>query len=419
MKDFVKNAYKKISKMTAEQVSDLMQSLISEKENLSSIFESLSTGLLIVDNSWHLLHHNKAAERLLPFSSRPIDGAEEKIWTHVDNADIAKYLESSAENQRSDISEEFSISIGDTFRFVMIKIGSLVVRTSGDGNSVTNRVAGSIITVDDITQQRQSEILLHRMESLAGLTNLAASVAHEIKNPLGAISIHIQLLQKAVAKSRNGDGLLPDSKFMENYLSVINDEIDRLNKIVVDFLFAVRPVQANIQLSNPDVIIEKFVDFFKPEAESRNIRIDLDLCENTPRIFLDEKLFREVIINLMQNASAAIESIASDTFSTDTGNHQNDFQGIIKISSMVNSEKYLLCFSDNGTGMDEATSSRIFEPYYTTKATGTGLGLTTVYKIIKEFRGDIQVRSSLGKGTTFTISLPVPQNGVKLLEAKG
>ena len=206
---------------------------------------------------------------------------------------------------------------------------------------------------------------------------------------------------------------------MENYLSVINDEIDRLNKIVVDFLFAVRPVQANIQLSNPDVIIEKFVDFFKPEAESRNIRIDLDLCENTPRIFLDEKLFREVIINLMQNASAAIESIASDTFSTDTGNHQNDFQGIIKISSMVNSEKYLLCFSDNGTGMDEATSSRIFEPYYTTKATGTGLGLTTVYKIIKEFRGDIQVRSSLGKGTTFTISLPVPQNGVKLLEAKG
>ncbi len=419
MKDFVKNAYKKISKMTAEQVSDLMQSLISEKENLSSIFESLSTGLLIVDNSWHLLHHNKAAERLLPFSSRPIDGAEEKIWTHVDNADIAKYLESSAENQRSDISEEFSISIGDTFRFVMIKIGSLVVRTSGDGNSVTNRVAGSIITVDDITQQRQSEILLHRMESLAGLTNLAASVAHEIKNPLGAISIHIQLLQKAVAKSRNGDGLLPDSKFMENYLSVINDEIDRLNKIVVDFLFAVRPVQANIQLSNPDVIIEKFVDFFKPEAESRNIRIDLDLCENTPRIFLDEKLFREVIINLMQNASAAIESIASDTFSTDTGEHQNDFQGIIKISSMVNSEKYLLCFSDNGTGMDEATSSRIFEPYYTTKATGTGLGLTTVYKIIKEFRGDIQVRSSLGKGTTFTISLPVPQNGVKLLEAKG
>lgn len=419
MKDFVKNAYKKISKMTAEQVSDLMQSLISEKENLSSIFESLSTGLLIVDNSWHLLHHNKAAERLLPFSSRPIDGAEEKIWTHVDNADIAKYLESSAENQRSDISEEFSISIGDTFRFVMIKIGSLVVRTSGDGNSVTNRVAGSIITVDDITQQRQSEILLHRMESLAGLTNLAASVAHEIKNPLGAISIHIQLLQKAVAKSRNGDGLLPDSKFMENYLSVINDEIDRLNKIVVDFLFAVRPVQANIQLSNPDVIIERFVDFFKPEAESRNIRVDLDLCKNTPRIFLDEKLFREVIINLMQNASAAIESIASDTISTDTGEHQNDFQGIIKISSMVNSEKYLLCFSDNGTGMDEATSSRIFEPYYTTKATGTGLGLTTVYKIIKEFRGDIQVRSSLGKGTTFTISLPVPQNGVKLLEAKG
>lgn len=418
MKDFVKNAYKKISKMTPEQVSDLMQSLIDEKENLSSIFESLSTGLLIVDTSWKLLHHNKAAERLLPFFSRPVDNDEESVWSLINNPDIAGYLESCAVNQKSDVSEEFSISIGDTFRFVTVKIGSLVVRTNVDGRRVTNRIAGSIITVDDITQQRQSEILLHRMESLAGLTNLAASVAHEIKNPLGAISIHIQLLQKAVEKSRKGEGLLPEPKFMENYLGVINDEIDRLNKIVVDFLFAVRPVQANMQLANPDELIKKFSDFFTPEAESKNISIELDLCNCSPRLLIDEKLFREVIINLIQNASAAIESVVSDTIPSESDEGNLSYQGKIRITSMVNNDKYLLCFSDNGTGMDETTSSRIFEPYYTTKATGTGLGLTTVYKIIKEFRGDIQVRSSLGKGTTFTISLPVPQKNIKLLADK-
>ena len=411
MKGFVKNAYKKIAKMTPEQVSDLMQSLISDRENLNSIFESLSTGLLIVDTSWKLLNHNKASERLLPFSSRPVDKEGDKIWKLIDDREIAGYIESCALNQRTDISEEFSISKGESFRFITIRIDPLVEKISVDGKSFTNMISGSIITVDDITQQKQSEILLHRMESLASLTNLAASVAHEIKNPLGAISIHIQLLQKAVTKSRNGDGMLPDRKFMENYLEVINDEIDRLNKIVVDFLFAVRPVQADMQLANPDALIEKFVEFFMPEAESRNISVELGLCGKSPRLLIDEKLFREVIINLMQNACAAIESFERDTISENGG----DYRGCIKISSAVTSENYLLCFSDNGTGMDEATSSRIFEPYYTTKATGTGLGLTTVYKIIKEFRGDIQVRSALGKGTTFTISIPVPQSGVKLL----
>ncbi|MBQ2529515.1 MAG: HAMP domain-containing histidine kinase, partial [Treponema sp.] len=177
-------------------------------------------------------------------------------------------------------------------------------------------------------------------------------------------------------------------------------------------------VQANMQLANPDELIKKFSDFFTPEAESKNISIELDLCNCSPRLLIDEKLFREVIINLIQNASAAIESVVSDTIPSESDEGNLSYQGKIRITSMVNNDKYLLCFSDNGTGMDEATSSRIFEPYYTTKATGTGLGLTTVYKIIKEFRGDIQVRSSLGKGTTFTISLPVPQKNIKLLADK-
>ncbi len=413
MNDFFKNVYKKISKLTPEQVSDLMQGLISEKENLTSIFESLSTGLIIVDTDWRLIHHNKASERLIHFSPRLADQDGNQIWNLIENKEISEYLENCALNQKSNVIEEFSISFGDSFRFVTVKIGSLVVKKHGSGNAVTNHVAGAIITVDDITQQRQSEILLHRMESLASLTNLAASVAHEIKNPLGAISIHIQLLQKAVNKARNGDGALPDQRFMENYLNIINEEIDRLNKTVVDFLFAVRPVQANMQLANPNDLLQNIISFFAPELEEKNIDVELELCKSAPRLLLDEKLFREVIINLMQNSIAAIESLRKDTINADDSDI--DYRGRITVNSVIKNEKYLMSFKDNGTGMDELTSNRIFEPYYTTKATGTGLGLTTVYKIIKEFRGDIQVRSSLGKGTTFKISLPVPQKNIKLL----
>lgn len=418
MNDFVKNAYKKISKMTPEQVSDLMQSLINEKENLGSIFESLSTGLLIVDTDWNLHHHNKASERLLPFSSRPVDGDSGKIWDLIKDRDVCDYLRNCAQEQKYNVSEEFSISVGESIRFITIRVGSLVVKTKKSGHYVNGKITGSIITVDDITQQRQSEILLHRMESLAGLTNLAASVAHEIKNPLGAISIHIQLLQKSITKARNGDGLLPDPKFVENYLKVVTEEIDNLNKIVVDFLFAVRPVQANMQLSNPNNLLENFISFFAPELENKNIQCELKLCQNAPRLLLDEKLFREVIINLVQNAIFAIETLTKDTLPAEPCDLQSEYQGLVSILSYVKNDKYYILVSDNGSGMDETTSSRIFEPYYTTKATGTGLGLTTVYKIIKEFRGDIHVRSTLGSGTVFTISLPVPQKNVKLLADK-
>ena len=235
------------------------------------------------------------------------------------------------------------------------------------------------------------------------MTNLAASVAHEIKNPLGAISIHIQLLQKSIKKCREGDGQLPDEKFMEKYLSVVNEEIENLNKIVMDFLFAVRPLKVNMTLSEPDSIIEKSINFFMPEFENCGIEVSVNLQGNGNRLLIDEKLFREIFINIVQNAKAAILS----------GKKNN---GKLAINSFIKNDHYILTIADNGCGMDEATCSRIFEPYYTTKADGTGLGLTTVYKIVKEFRGEITVNSELDEGTVFTVQIPVPQKETMLLE---
>lgn len=244
---------------------------------------------------------------------------------------------------------------------------------------------------------------MHRMESLKSLTNLAASVAHEIKNPLGAISIHIQLLQKSIKKCREGDGQLPDEKFMEKYLSVVNEEIENLNKIVMDFLFAVRPLKVNMTLSEPDSIIEKSINFFMPEFENCGIEVSVNLQGNGNRLLIDEKLFREIFINIVQNAKAAILSSKKSN-------------GKLAINSFIKNDHYILTIADNGCGMDEATCSRIFEPYYTTKADGTGLGLTTVYKIVKEFRGEITVNSELDEGTVFTVQIPVPQKETMLLE---
>lgn len=420
MKQFVKKATAKISKLSDEQVENLFRILQSENETLNCVMESISTGVILVDNEWRGMRFNKACERILPFKIRPTDPKAESlfIWELIDNNYISSFLKDLKDNQKTNVSEDFSFSTEDKNKFINITVVPLVRKSfCEDTERYNTTIEGSIISVIDVTEKKLQEILLHRMESLAGLTNLAASVAHEIKNPLGAISIHIQLIQKAISKARHGDGLLPQEKHLEDYLTVVNEEIDNLNKIVLDFLFAVRPVQANMSLSDPDEVLEKTTQFFKPEFESKGVKINLNFQGNHTRVLLDEKLFREAIINLCQNSLHAIQEKFGNTLFVEGEDPIPGYEGELSIVSKVKNDKYILILHDNGCGMDEKTVSRIFEPYYTTKANGTGLGLTMVYKIVKEFRGDIDVKSTLNYGTTFKIVLPVPQKNTMLLSS--
>ena len=409
MQTFSKRVSQKIEKLSPAQIQTLVKDLTEGSELFSSIFQSLSVGLIIVDKDWMLVEINKAAERYLPFSMHPDDprAEEKRIWEIIDDADIASFLENCCTSDKTNVSDEYTLTTsGGSVRFLDISVMPLVRN---------QELVGSIVTIDDVTEKRNQEILLHRMETLAGLTNLAAGVAHEIKNPLGAISIHIQLMQKAIRKKREGDGKLPDPKFAENYLEIVNQEIARLNKIVVDFLMAVRPISAQLELVQPNALLQQFVSFFRPEFNAKHIALVTKFCDDSPRLLLDQKLVHEVIVNLAQNALAAITErcpdLSEEKFSSCSGR--------LSITTEIRDEHYILHFSDNGSGMSEETVSHIFEPYFTTKANGTGLGLAMAYKIIKEFSGDIRVKSKKGEGTEFIISLPVPQKDKRLLTYKG
>ena len=408
MKEFSRRVSQKIDKLSPNQIQQLVEDFYAHTEMLDSIFESLVTGLIIVDEDFCLLKINKAAERFLPFKSNPEDSKSEKnvVWNFIADEEISHFLQNAYENDKTNVSDEFTVTTnGGSVRFVDICITPLV-----QNHNQSKNLIGSIIRIDDVTEKKNQEILLHRMETLAGLTNVAASVAHEIKNPLGAISIHIQLMQKALRKKREGDGLLPPEKYAEDYLDVITQEIERLNKIVVDFLMAVRPISAKLELVNPNKILEDFISFYTPELTEKNIKLKADLCSCDVRLLLDSKLFREVIVNLCQNSIFAIEK----KFELAPKN----ISGTIFVKSRVENDKYILKFQDDGFGMDEETVSRVFEPYFTTKSNGTGLGMAMSYKIIKEFSGDISVSSVLGSGTEFLIVIPLPQIDKKLIEFK-
>ena len=410
MQEFSKRVSQKLDKLSSAQIQRIIEDNCGKTELFSSIFQSLQSGLVIVDEKFLLININKAAERYLPLkSSFDKFSDDEPVYNYIDDDEISKFLKDCFENGKTNVSSEYTVKTsGGSVRFIDIFVTPLV---QGQTNDQT--LLGSIIRIEDVTERKQQEILLHRMETLAGLTNIAASVAHEIKNPLGAISIHIQLIQKMIKKKRDFDGKLPEPKFLENYLDVINQEIENLNKIVVDFLMAVRPISANLELVNPDKLLKSIFDFFGPELKSKKIRTEIRLNKEDLRILIDQKLFREIIVNLATNSVSAIESKNEANLDL-----TKDYAGMISVKTSVKDDKYTILFSDNGCGMGEETVSRIFEPYFTTKANGTGLGMAMSYKIIKEFSGDIAVESKLGEGSLFKITLPVPQKDKRLLTFK-
>lgn len=404
MRGYVKRVSQKAEKLSKEQLLELIGNLAEENDSLYSILESLSTGLLIVDNNFTLLRSNTIVESRIKFSTFLDDSKIQTspIWEFIEDEDISNFLKDCAEKEITNSAEDFStVTSGGSVRFLNITITPLINES---------KLEGRIILVRDITEKKNQDVLMHRMENLANLTNLAAGMAHEIKNPLGAISIHIQLIQKALKKARENNDILPEKKYVENHIDVVNEEIEHLNKLVMDFLLAVRPVKAQLELKDPSKIIENILNFFKPEFQNANVDFTFKPAAESKRVMIDEKLFRDVIINIAQNALAAINTRKND--------ESDSYKGSLIITCGVKDGKYKIKISDNGCGMNGEVLSKIFEPYYTTKANGTGLGMTMAYKIIKEFSGEIEVDSKEFFGTIFTITLPIPQKNTKLLSTE-
>ncbi|WP_252723395.1 two-component system sensor histidine kinase NtrB [Treponema pedis] len=252
---------------------------------------------------------------------------------------------------------------------------------------------GTIILIADVTEKRNEEIKNRRLESLASLTNVAAAVAHEIKNPLAAISIHLQLLKKNFTACN-----LSVNRKAQKHINVIEEEIERLNKIVVDFLFSVRPLKLEFTPVDVNIILKNLYETFFEEFSDKGIAFSLDLKDGLPLIQGDERFLRQAFMNVITNASAAMPE-----------------GGFLDITTKLNQETIVISISDSGYGILPENLNKIFEPYFTTKQDGTGLGLTMVYKVIKEHGGDVHVYSDYGIGTTFKFMLPMVRKGRPLM----
>lgn len=383
MREFIRRALQKTSRMNGEQMQSLLSLVTEEYELLDAVLDSLGTGVIVSDSFHIMVQSNKAAARILPMEFHDIQ--DKPVWACIRDPDVAQFVCDTIENEETVTAREFMLDEVSGSRYLSVSVMPLVRSKS---------VHGTIITIEDITDKKSEEVRNRRLESLASLTNLAATVAHEIKNPLGSISIYVQLIRKALAQH----GFAEDPQ-MSKYLGIVEEEIERLNKIVVDFLFAVRPFKFEFAPLDVNVLVRSLSDFFGEELKSAGVAMTLDLGENIPPIQGDERFLRQMLVNLIKNAMAAMES-----------------GGIIHVGTKQSDDFVAIVVEDTGAGIPEDMLNKIFEPYFTTKVDGTGLGLTMAYKVVKEHGGDIRVQSEVGKGTCFTIKLPVMRRAQKLIE---
>jgi PAS domain S-box-containing protein len=231
---------------------------------------------------------------------------------------------------------------------------------------------------NDITERKHSEEILHRQDKLAAVGQLAAGVAHEIRNPLTSMKGYTEFLQ-----------LDEEDPERLEFLNIILDEIERVNTIVEDFMVLAKPKAVELEDKNVVAVIKNVLTLFEIEARKRNVQLQLDSNDEIIQIECDENRLKQVFLNFIKNGIEAMPN-GGDLF----------------VRTTIQDQNVLISIQDTGVGIPEEKLKKLGEPFYTTKKTGTGLGLMVSFKIIESHNGKVYVESEPNKGTTFNIVLP-------------
>jgi signal transduction histidine kinase len=226
----------------------------------------------------------------------------------------------------------------------------------------------------------QTEEQLRRADRLSALGELSAGMAHEIRNPLGSIKGAVEILK---------DDYSPDEPKYE-FIRILLKETDRLNCILQEFLGFARPKQPEFQQADVNEALESVLTLTAQEARKAGVAVQKRLDASIGRRSLDAGMLRQAFLNLVLNAIQAMPA-----------------GGVLTVESVLRDGLIEIRIADTGVGLSEELRKKLFSPFFTTKKNGTGLGLAITYRIIENHRGRIDVASEPGKGTTFTVKIPV------------
>jgi two-component system, sporulation sensor kinase E len=407
---FLEKLIGRLGRIGPEEVQNYFLRLAQEKGFLETVFNAIQEGIIVTDSKGRITYLNDAACKL--FGLRANDAVGKRLEEPVRGLDWGSLTQTSGP-----VSRDMEIFYPEN-RFINFYVVPLLIehRASAgriadstsiaptpDGSDLESAPAtkgaseqvGYVLILRDITASRRSAQQTIESERMNALTLLAAGVAHEIGNPLNSLHIHLQLMER---KARELDGNA--STELQESIDIARSEVNRLDAIVTQFLRAIRPSNPQLHPENVNTIVEEAVRFFGPEIQDRDIVVEQELRADLPALQLDRGQMQQAFYNVIKNSLEAMKR-----------------RGTLRIRTDMNDTHVLVSFIDTGGGISAENLGHVFEPYFTTKRSGTGLGLLIVRRIVRDHGGELSIESSEGSGVTVTIRLPYVDKRVRMLEA--
>ena len=382
---FTDRILQNIDKLDNERLQAYLLRFINDKGFLESIFNTIREGIIVIDGGLNIRFVNSAAKSLLGISQEDIGKSIAFFFRQFPWENMLKgnaKIPAASRREREVFYPEH--------RFLSFYL--MPVTESRRAND--DEIPLATLIFQDVTESLQAAEVNMENQKVKAITQLAAGVAHELGNPLNSLGIHLQLMNRTLRKMPETS----EKEQLSNCLATATDEIKRLDTIVKNFLCAVRPVPLQPQPINVQQLLTTAVTFMKKEIQDRGISIDMLIESAIPTIYGDPDQLIQAFFNIVKNAIQAMPD-GGDLF---IGVSVNDIYVNIK-------------FIDSGKGINEEEMRQILDPYFTTKNSGTGLGLLIVDRIVRAHGGALTIEGEPGKGAAFTISLPLHVRQTRLL----
>ncbi len=381
---FLDKLIARMDRLDPKSLQTFFLRLSQEKGLLETIFHAIQEGIIVLDGAGRITYLNRAVAKLLGIAAEEATG--EPIRKYLRGIDWEGVMRLDEQEWTRLVHREIEINYPE-HRFLVFYVVPLGVVNTGE--------SGAVVILRDVTHDREHEAQTLESERLQALMLLSAGMAHEIGNPLNSLNIHLQLI------GRELDALpAAERENLRGLLDVAQKEVARLDRIVTQFLRAVRPTPPQLEPASVRAVLADTLDFLQHEIRDRDVLVEVDSEDALPEIALDRNQIRQAFFNLIRNAIQAMTN-----------------GGLLKIQLRSHDRYVAIAFKDTGPGIAPERLANMFEPYSTTKAEGSGLGLMIVQRIVRDHGGQLEVRSEPQAGTTFTIFLPRENQRIRLLEA--
>ncbi|MDR1528106.1 MAG: PAS domain S-box protein [Puniceicoccales bacterium] len=380
--DGVKKLFDKVSVLEVADLRNLIKHLWKQREFFKKTFDIIRDSIVVINAKGEIFYCNQSACDLLGISNLKQSNV---LWKYIPEFVVFSDLDmSSIGTSNSFLSKEIKISYP---RKSILNVTVTHYSNCDDNEELF------VLRIVDITEERALSEKMLNDEKISSVTLLASAVAHEIGNPLNAINLRLQLMQRQCKSLKNVDERMK----LETSAGICLDEIARLDSIVRNFLHAIRPQKPKFTGLPLGKVMEDTIDLMEAEFKSLNIEV-VNRIGPLPLIFGDYSQLKQVFFNVLKNSCEAISS-----------------GGTIVIEGSANDNDVILVFTDNGVGIPCDLLTKIFQPYFSTKKEGNGLGMVIIERILREHGATIDIASAKDVGTKISINFPRKDRCMPLL----